>query len=210
MNESSNPSAIRSKQEITEAMLRLMETESYNDITVKQIVLEAGVVRKTFYRNFDSKEDLLDAIINSVMDDYIKELFYTSYKSVPEVLVKFCISHKRVIQLLDKNNLMYLVVNKINEYILRRHKEIELSGMVPDTFFKGLDVKYIIMFNVGAIWNVVCAWVHGGMKDDPKEIVETLTIYLARIGQYAEKTMKNKGKWYTKNKDVYIIVICVV
>ena len=80
MNESSNPSAIRSKQEITEAMLRLMEKESYNDITVKQIVLEAGVVRKTFYRNFDSKEDLLDAIINSVMDDYIKELFFTSYK----------------------------------------------------------------------------------------------------------------------------------
>ena len=194
MNESNNPSAIRSKQEITEAMLRLMEKESYNDITVKQIVLEAGVVRKTFYRNYDSKEDLLDAIINSILDDYIEKLFLTSYKSVPDVLVRFCESHKRVIKLLDKNNLMYMVVNKINEYILRRHKEIELSGMVPETFFEGLDVRYIIMFNVGAVWNVVCAWVHGDMKDDPKEIVKTLMVYISRIGQYTEKTMKNKGQ----------------
>lgn len=38
INPSQNPSAIRSKKEITDTLLQLMNTYSYNDITVKQII----------------------------------------------------------------------------------------------------------------------------------------------------------------------------
>lgn len=51
-----------------------MEQYPYSDITVKQIVLEAGIAHKTFYRNFDSKNDVLDAYINRIMIDYVEQL----------------------------------------------------------------------------------------------------------------------------------------
>lgn len=70
MNPSQNPSAIRSKQEITDTLLRLMQTYPYNQITVKQIILEAHVARKTFYRNFLSKDDVLDSYLNHIMFQY--------------------------------------------------------------------------------------------------------------------------------------------
>ena len=66
MNDSKNPSAIRSKQEITDALLALMEKYPYNEISVKQIVLETGLVRKTFYRNFSSKDD-----VRSTLEKYL-------------------------------------------------------------------------------------------------------------------------------------------
>ena len=44
---SKNPSAIRSQEEIRVALLKLMEQYPYSEITVKQIVLEAKVDRKS-------------------------------------------------------------------------------------------------------------------------------------------------------------------
>ena len=66
MNKSSNPSSIRSKKEITNALLNLMQDHSYSEISVKQIVLETPLERKTFYNNFSSKDDVLDSIISKL------------------------------------------------------------------------------------------------------------------------------------------------
>ena len=59
MNSADHPSAIRTRNEIAGALLNLMENYPYNEITVKQIILETDLVRKTFYRNFSSKDDVL-------------------------------------------------------------------------------------------------------------------------------------------------------
>jgi len=67
MKESSNPSSIRSKQEITSALLKLMRKYPYPEITVKQIVLETDLARKTFYLNYSSKDDVLDALMNLLL-----------------------------------------------------------------------------------------------------------------------------------------------
>ena len=51
MNTTTNPSAIRSRNEITKALIKLMGKHPYSEITVTQIVMETDLVRKTFYRN---------------------------------------------------------------------------------------------------------------------------------------------------------------
>ena len=63
MIESKNPSAIRSQKEITEALISLMREYPYSEISVKQIILESKLARKTFYRNFESKDDVLISLI---------------------------------------------------------------------------------------------------------------------------------------------------
>lgn len=47
------------KECIYTAMLLLMEQKSYDKITVTDITKKAGVSRMSFYRNFDSKDDVL-------------------------------------------------------------------------------------------------------------------------------------------------------
>ncbi|MBQ4270496.1 MAG: TetR/AcrR family transcriptional regulator, partial [Clostridiales bacterium] len=73
MNQSQNPSSIRSRNEIQDALLKLMEIYPYQEISVKQIILETSLARRTFYRNFNSKDDVLDAIITEKIFEYSNE-----------------------------------------------------------------------------------------------------------------------------------------
>ena len=187
MNDSTNPSAIRSKAEICKALLILMEDHPYEEITVKQIALESKLVRKTFYRNFDSKEDVLDAILDKLIDDYKDRLILLNEIMPIEIIFNFCADHKDMLILFDKNNMMYRVLQKLNEALPIKHEELIALGFVPSDFFCGLDPSYLITMNIGGIWNVICRWTHGGMKDDPKQIIEEMSKYIIMMGEYAKK-----------------------
>ena len=47
------------KESITQALLILMESKDFQKITITEIVNKAGVARMSFYRNYDSKEDVI-------------------------------------------------------------------------------------------------------------------------------------------------------
>ncbi|MDG2954076.1 TetR/AcrR family transcriptional regulator [Bisgaard Taxon 10/6] len=47
------------KESITEALLRLMKKKNFDTISITEITALAGVSRISFYRNFESKEDVL-------------------------------------------------------------------------------------------------------------------------------------------------------
>ena len=44
---------------ITKALFKLMKSKNYHDITVSALVKTAGVSRNSFYRNYQSIEDIL-------------------------------------------------------------------------------------------------------------------------------------------------------
>ena len=62
MERSMNPSSRRSRRWITKALLELMMDKPYQKISITEIAEEADVVRRTFYRNFESKEDVIKSL----------------------------------------------------------------------------------------------------------------------------------------------------
>ena len=127
MNKSLNPSSIRSKKEITNALLKLMQDHSYSEISVKQIVLETPLERKTFYNNFSSKDDVLDAIISNAIHEYVVAL--TSSPEGPlSVIFEFCDKNRELLELLHKNNLLYLLLLKLNEVIPELNRSLDMNG----------------------------------------------------------------------------------
>lgn len=61
------------KNMIANAFRYLIEETYYNDITIYHILEKAGVSRRTFYRHFDNKEDLLDYILTMLIIEYYDE-----------------------------------------------------------------------------------------------------------------------------------------
>ena len=180
MKESKNPSAIRSKKEITDALIALMQDRSFSEITVKQIVLEAKLERKTFYNNFSSKEDVLDGVINSAIHEYVLAL--TKSPDGPlTVIFDFCDKNRDLLNLLHKNNMLYLLLLKLNVVIPKLNASLDLSNNPFKVMIGSLEPDYLIAFNIGAIWNVIFKWVDRGMKDSPNYIRETLEEYFKRI-----------------------------
>lgn len=55
-----NKTAIQSQHMIADALFSLMKRKPFQQITVTEICEEAAVGRKTFYRNFELREDVID------------------------------------------------------------------------------------------------------------------------------------------------------
>jgi AcrR family transcriptional regulator len=65
----------RTRQALEQALLELMEEQSYEAITIQQIVDRANIGRATFYLHYpDGKEQLLLATMQELTDDFVKRL----------------------------------------------------------------------------------------------------------------------------------------
>ena len=179
MNESTNPSALRSKQQITDALLKLMEDHPYNEITVKQIILETDLVRKTFYRNFSSKDDVLSSYINTIVLDYCDALLDQPDPLV--VIFDFCEKNRKLLDLLNKNNMMHILLLRLNEIIPELNDKADLSRNPFKKMIGDLEPDYLIAFNVGAMWNVIFKWVERGMTEPLEDIRDLLRKYIEKL-----------------------------
>lgn len=158
-----------------------MEKYPYEEISVKQIVLETDLVRKTFYRNFKSKDDVLRTHIRAILRDYF-DIVNNAKGDVLTTVFAFADKNKKLLKLLDKNDMMYYVLQGMNEFILSM-KDKTNPELNPFTkLFEGLDSDYLITLNIGGIWNVISLWVRRGMKDDPDKVKAVIKQYLIRIG----------------------------
>lgn len=69
-----NKTAIRSQHMIADALFSLMKRKPFRQISVTEICEEAAIGRKTFYRNFELREDVIDFQLDLMCDEYQTEL----------------------------------------------------------------------------------------------------------------------------------------
>lgn len=103
------------------ALLTLLKVKSYNAITISELCAQANLSRKTFYKNFSSKEALLDYLY----EDFV--LAFHSYKFTPpnEITNEMEIDNLRYftfwyhmrewVHVLVKNDLWFYI-NRITPY----------------------------------------------------------------------------------------------
>jgi len=83
-SESDSRSARRTKQLFKVALMRLLETESFAYISVKDIVETADYNRTTFYNHYYDKYDLLDDVTQDLLDGLavaVKDSFEDYHKN---------------------------------------------------------------------------------------------------------------------------------
>lgn len=70
IHKQTNKTAIQSQHLIADALFRLMKSKSFQKITITELCEEAAIGRKTFYRNFDWKEDVIDFRLEALYQQY--------------------------------------------------------------------------------------------------------------------------------------------
>ncbi|POP34300.1 TetR/AcrR family transcriptional regulator, partial [Blautia producta] len=93
MYSTQNPIAIQSQKWLVSALLVLMQKKAYKSITIKEIARKADLDRSTFYRNFKSKQDILNFHLDSLTQDYISkisELNELDMQKIFKVFLDFC------------------------------------------------------------------------------------------------------------------------
>lgn len=62
----------KTKQRILDAALELFSTQGFEATSIAQIADAVGIRKASLYSHFDSKQDILDRLIDSIMEGYSK------------------------------------------------------------------------------------------------------------------------------------------
>ena len=147
------------KDSITQALLILMENSPLSEISVTSIVQKAGVGRVSFYRNFKSKQDVLEQHLLNLIQEWGKEF---ESQGDPNYFSESLFNHYY------KNKDFYL--------LLYNH---ELSRMIYETIRQGTKIyesqnsleRYGKSMIAGMLFGCIDEWMRQGMQETPEEMV---------------------------------------
>lgn len=83
------------RREITRALYELIEEKPLDDISVTEITARAQVARVSFYRNFDSKDDVLRMHARQVTEDWLDEVGHDLWLRDPHLFFVKLFIHMR-------------------------------------------------------------------------------------------------------------------
>ena len=140
------------------AMFKLMGKEEFEKISITELTKCAGVSRVAFYRNYESKEALVEDICQSVFAELktslTGELFLTNRR---QWYINF-------FQTIRNNSEYFRVYLKAN---LRLADEIVLESIYPSSTVEG---RYSNAAREGAFISILTEWFQSDMKESDEEM----------------------------------------
>ena len=165
--ERKHPGNLFVRDRITEALFKLMKSKDFNDITVSMLVKTAGVSRNSFYRNYQSMEDIIRQYLIERTSQWWAEYLAHLHPNVIEALFQHFLDMRETIQLLYHSNLSHLLM----EHIVMCGRE-SLIGDAANA--------YQTAFMSGGLCGLTNAWIIRGMRETPKEMQ---SLFLAQRNQ---------------------------
>lgn len=165
---------IRVKNQIVEGLFQLLNSTSFSKITVSELIEAAHVARASYYRNFDSKEDILDYYFEQLVRQRKTERATTDIWTVEFAKSGFTASfalflrEKEQITLLLNNGLSSYFYEMIYRYV------IDLAGDMP----ANSPDRYRLNIFAGAIFSVLSEWLLSGAKESPQQMAALVIDYL--------------------------------
>lgn len=165
---------IQVKQDMYKALLRLMENKTFSSISVSDITSEARVSRMSFYRNYNSIENILTEHLAEVVEEYkTKEAedddiegrmaFYE--KKYMLRCFRFFYLHREFIDALITAGMGDLFLEKITAYLVQKWVDIETGTRE--------EILKISAF-AGAIYNMYREWSKGDFLEYPEDVAAIL------------------------------------
>lgn len=162
---------------ITTALIKQMKTQSFDKISVTELVKVAGVSRVSFYRNFESKQDVLEKHLMKLIQEWgeeFEEKNDITYFS--ESLLLHFYKYKEFYLLLNCQGLSSLI-----------YENIRWASKVGES--QNNVERYLKSSVAGAIFGWVDEWLRQGMKESPQEIMAIVEM----TKQEQEKTEQNQN-----------------
>lgn len=170
MGEAGNAGGTFARRCLAEALVQLMDSRDYREISITDISRRAGVSRMTYYRNYQSKEEILSDYMRTLVEQFMEEVHRklpgTGSRSYELILYAFeYFQHYRGFALcLARANLSSILQDGLNYYM--------------DTFVAEPDAsparRYALYYYAGALFNIYTVWMTSGMRETPEEMAQVV------------------------------------
>lgn len=161
-----NIQAERSRQWLTQALMKLMQTSAFDKITITDITAEAGVSRLTFYRNFESKEQILQCHFDALFDEYKSGLPEGSdLRTVLTHSFSYIQRECGLIRLMMRQGLAALIQRPFDDYFSIVLEKVTLPGEI--SYFQK-------RFLAGGVFFIMVDWIQDSRGLAPEEIADEI------------------------------------
>lgn len=186
-----DPRSIRARQAFHQALIDLLKKKSFQKISVTDIARQAGLARHTFYNHYETKEDLLNSIIDSILNElfiYAAEqgIILDSTDVDPNVYQRIGVKFFQIwqenaefVKALDSVDIDHLLIKRMKENFadyFNQHSRIRASTVGPAL------LQYLICFNAYASIGILNQWLEDGMRYPPEVMGEFLNHFIG-VGQ---------------------------
>ena len=158
------------KECIADSLLRLLRTKPLEAITIREITELANVSRVTYYRNFTSKEEVIEFKLDKLMTDWIEHEKTIRNTSACELAIRFFqffYSIRDIVQTLIQAKLSLLLLNAL---IIR----------FGDVFTQDCAEYYRQIFISFGLCGVILTWMDTGMNESPEEMGKSSRKHFSR------------------------------
>ena len=145
---------------IVTALLQLRQKKAFDRISITELCRKAGVSRMSFYRNFESKEDVLKKWCAGITDRFVAEsgINYRndSMEQYFNTLFTQVLKYREMSFILQKNGLLWIVKDDIDRVFFETYRDV-------------YD-EYKMHFITGGIFNAYVLWIENGLRETPEEL----------------------------------------
>ncbi len=195
----------QTKQWLIDAFLELLEQYSYNDITIERITTKAGLGRRTFYRHFQTKDELVEYITTLLMHEYSQTLLENNAQGlemVAKCYFEFWENYIDLLLLLKKAKLLHFFSDNLEQLIMDVAIEVKhipaptdaaaaqsnatvaspgVNDMALDDATIALYQKYRyeFVFKLAGFWQVTLVWCEENPRKSPEEMGRIISTFLS-------------------------------
>ena len=169
-----NPMSVRSKNALSQSLLKIMMSKSFDDISISDITDHAGLSRQTFYTNFSKKEDIINYLLTGLFDRYCSRISSDGVLSDTFIIDYFIFwdDNKHFLSLLFKQNMGYLFQEKNRRFFIQELQNVDKLFEAPDW-----QIPYIKASIAGLTYELLWMWI----VDDQGLSVNVLTAIAGNI-----------------------------
>ncbi|GHV73677.1 TetR family transcriptional regulator [Spirochaetia bacterium] len=164
----------KSRAYIVEALLRLMEKVPYTKKAVSDIIKKVGVARPTFYRHYESKDDVIIQFLEHCFapaDSESKDINkgYVYLMSLP---FKNFTRSGAILKMILNNEAEYLVYRQYEKW------ETHVLNLFNDTLAaeENISVRYRLLFQIAGSSHVIYDWIKNNMPIPVENLIEWLRV----------------------------------
>ncbi len=171
--------AIKSAHLIWEGLEKCLQEKELGKIRIADINQKCFVSRATFYRLFDSVQDVLMYECNLIFERMAAELsggYFQSSKELFLFFVRQWMEHKTLIRALAENNL----TNILYETHMR-HEALLKAVFLKETELTEQELDYLVSILSGMIPSVINVWYSHGQSESADDIFRDVCSCISTI-----------------------------
>lgn len=176
--------ARQSQKWIADALINLWGKYTFHEITITQICQESQLVRKTFYRNFENKEDILHYILDNIFASF-QENYDVREEETFDILSRYyeyLSEYRTIFKYLYRDNMFYLVAQKYVEYT----KSIGMFNLITKEEWKQESTLalYAYQFIANGMLGILELWIARDFKDTIADLAKLTDALLLSANRY--------------------------